>query len=221
MILTIFIKLIIMFTRNYSNTSTINSRSQSNDIICAIATDDLDRVKCLIKSNNVNDIIDEKNGFTALHIAITKSFGPDIVKYLLSIGANTSIETRLNKNSYDLAFDDKKRILFAHASQQKEYKIKELSVKNNTLNANITDLNERNNFLIKSNENYSERLKTLHIKISNEEASKFTKLYDEKSNECNNLKRKVEDLTEKNTKLKRNLDEAENAISQLSKKSKK
>jgi len=222
-----------MFARNYTTTTTNynTNKSISTDIIYAIATDDMNSVKRLIRSTNVNDIIDEKNGFTALHIAITKSSDNDIVKYLLSIGADSTILTRKNQDSCDLAFDHRKRYIFTHTIEQKQQKIDELLIKNDTLNAKIIDLNDRNQYLTKANEGYSERIKLLQknevepiksqLKNSSTEVSRITKLYDETSDECKSLKRKIDDLTQENTKLKTNLKESEQALEIVLKKHKK
>jgi ankyrin repeat protein len=211
-------------TTTTNKVNTLNSAStRSTEIIYAIALDDLDTVRQLVNSSNVNNIVDLKNGFTVLHIAISKSSGSDIVKYLLSVGANTETKTKSNVDSYDLAFDHKKRCVFDHAVEQKQNTIDALLVKNDNLNNKVVDLTEKNNYLTKSNEQYGLKLRseTAQVKTSNSEVSKITKLYDEKSNECNTLKRKVGELTEENTKLKRDLSDAESALTNVLKKHKK
>jgi chromosome segregation ATPase len=220
-----------MSSLNASSTNTTNSSTTSTsthtDVIYAIAIDDLDQVKRLVNSSNVNNIVDSKNNFTSLHIAISKSSNSDIVKYLLSIGANPDLKTKSNADSYDLAFDHRNRHVFNYAVEKANAKVDELLVKNDSLNAKINDLTDKNQYLTKSNEKYSEKLRTELIPIksqlttSNNEVSRITKLYDEKKDECNNLKRKVDDLIVENTKLKRDLNDAENALGNILKKHKK
>ena len=202
--------------------NTVSNATRSTDIIYAIALDDLDTVKQLVNSSNVN-VVDQKNGFTALHIAISKSSGSDIVKYLLSVGANADVKTKSNVDSYEMAFDHKKRCVFDHAVEQKQNTIDALLVKNDTLNNKVADLTEKNSYLTKSNEQYGLKLRTevAQAKASTGEVSRITKLYDEKSNECNTLKRKVGELTEENTKLRKDLSDAESALANVLKKHKK
>lgn len=210
---------------NRLNTSILSTpiHTQLTNIIYAIAIDDLETVKELVNTSNVNNIVDKKNGFTALHIAISKSCGSDTVRYLLSIGANTDTKTKSNVDSYDLAFDHKKRCVFDHAVEQKQNTIDTLLIKNDSLNNKVVDLTDKNDYLTKSNEQYALKLRseTLLKSSSTSEVSKITKLYDTKSNECNTLKRKVGELTEENTKLKRDINDAESALSNVLKKHKK
>jgi chromosome segregation ATPase len=219
-----------MSSLNSNSTNTVNSSSLTSthtDIIYAIAIDDLENVKRLINSSNVNNIIDSKNNFTALHIAISKSSNSDTVKYLLSIGANPELKTKSNADSYDLAFDHRNRHVFNYAVEKANAKVDELLVKNDSLNAKINDLTDRNQYLAKSNEQYGIKLRNelapikSQLTTSNNEVTRITKLYDEKRDECNNLKHKVGELIEENTKLKRNLTDAENALGNILKKHKK
>ena len=210
-------------TSTANRVNTLSNTTQSTNVIYAIALDDLDTVKQLVNSSNVNNVVDQKNGFTALHIAISKSSGSDIVKYLLSVGANADVKTKSNLDSYEMAFDHKKRCVFDHAVEQKQNTIDALLVKNDTLNNKVADLTEKNSYLTKSNEQYGLKLRTevAQAKASTGEVSRITKLYDEKSNECNTLKRKVGELTEENTKLRKDLSDAESALTNVLKKHKK
>ncbi len=211
----------------YTNNTSSSSSLSNTDIVYAIAIDDLDQVKRLINSSNVNNVIDTKNNFTALHIAISKSSNSEIVKYLLSIGANPDLKTKSNADSYDLAFDHRNRHVFNYAVEKANTKVDELLVKNDSLNAKINDLTDKNHYLTKSNEKYGEKLRSelgpikSQLTSSNNEVTRITKLYDEKRDECNTLKRKVGELTEENTKLKRDLTDAENALGNILKKHKK
>ena len=253
-------------TNTNTNTNTSNASSGSylyrpqmqtqityRDIIVAIATEDLDSVKRLVNASNVNDIIDEQNGFTALHIAITKSYGKQITNYLLSIGGSPDIKvksvqipTSTSTNSlsstqidgYDLAIDHRKRFVFDHSINKARTEADNMAVKNDVLRTQLTESVDKVKYLETVNSRNSERLRTEvePIKIENvrlkeqlkqsnkqqqQQHERITKMYDEKRDECNTLKRKLEVVTEDNVKLKRDLTESENALSIMLKKHKK
>ena len=239
-----------MFTRNNSTTTygnniqttsiqtTISISQLNKNIIYAIAINDLDTVKTLVNSLNVNNIIDEKNKFTPLHIAIKKSDGSAIINYLLDIGADIDNHEKLSNvskiDSYDLAFDHKKRCVFDYKENKLNKKIDDILIKNDTLITKISDLQEKNNYLDKINYKYSERIKTElepiklevvtlkeQIKLKNDDTKRITKLYDEKNDECIGLKRKINIIQDENVHLKQEISESENALAVFIKKNKK
>ena len=59
-----------------------NKTSTNNDIIFAIATNNINILKDKLNNQNVNNIIDTKNNFTPLHFAIKVS-EPIIINFLL------------------------------------------------------------------------------------------------------------------------------------------
>ena len=66
---------------------------------------DKNNIKLLELVNSLKIDVNSKNkeGLTALHLAIMKAKNDKIIKYLISIGADKNIETAFNESTYDLA----------------------------------------------------------------------------------------------------------------------
>jgi hypothetical protein len=186
-----------------SDSSNSNTNSNSDDeIIFAIVTGNISSVKRLINSSNVNNIIDKKNGFTALHHAVRIKKNDLIVEYLLSCGANISLKQDENKDSIDLAIESNYRYLIDKLMKDKEieldnlytkyddinYKYKDIEKKSSEIQKTNVELEKTNDYLLKSNEQYAN---------------------------------KIEELKSENIVLKRKLDDSETAFSNLLKKNKK
>ena len=89
-------------TNTNQRTTTVVSNNDRNDTIYYIATENVEQVKKLVNITNVNNIIDNKNGYTAFHHAI-KSRNTELINYMLSIEADPSIRTTSGEDAFDLS----------------------------------------------------------------------------------------------------------------------
>lgn len=174
-------------TRNGTTTN-------SDEIIFAVVTGNFSEVTRLVNSSNVNNVIDIKNRYTALHYAV-KQPNNEIVEYLMNCGADPSIKQNEGKDSIDLSIESNKRFLINKVIAKNEKELDELYAKYDEKNYNLKtleiknkELNETNTYLQKTNSEYVQR---------------------------------IEELKEENKSIKRKLDESEKAFENLLKKNRK
>lgn len=183
-----------MFGRSVTHTSYTNNRNYNDDIIVAIVTNNLTRVRSLLNRNNVNNIIDNKNNYTALHYAVTLP-NNDITKFILELGGDPKIKQSEDYDAYELALRSGKKFIFKYFEQQQQVKIDSLQTDNSKLVLKIDDFKRTNDTLIESMDKFNSKINALH---------------------------KVIEIKDKEiVKLKRDLDESEIAFSNLLKKQKK
>jgi ankyrin repeat protein len=180
---------------------TTHNDTTNNNIIFAIVTGNLQEVRTLVNASNVNNIIDIKNKYTALHYAV-KLPNNEIVEYLMSIGANPNTKQNEGKDAIDLSIESNKRYLVDRLIKSNSRDVEvltstcdDLKSRLRTVEKNNTDLKATNDYLLKSNGEYVTRIDKLNAVI------------EEKNTE--------------NQKLKRKLDESETAFTNLLKKNKK
>ncbi len=178
----------------YTNNTSSSSSLSNTDVIYAIAIEDLEQVRRLVNSSNVNNVIDHKNRYTALHYAV-KQPNNEIVEYLMNCGADPSIKQNEGKDSIDLSIEANKRFLINKVIAKNEKELDELYAKYDeknysmkTLERKNKELSENNTYLQKNNSDYVQR---------------------------------IEELKEENKSIKRKLDESEKAFENLLKKNKK
>lgn len=181
-----------MFNRTRNITTLIDS--DNDDIIFAIVTNNLTKIKNLILRSNVNKVIDKTNGYTAIHYAVTLPHN-SITQYLLEMGADPTIKQNEGYDAYELSLRSGKKYIFDYQNTKKDTTIKELETDNNKLILKIEDIKRTNEYLINSSDNYN--------------------------NKITNLNKEIINLSKENTKLKRELEESETAFSNLLKKQKK
>jgi ankyrin repeat protein len=144
-----------------SRTRTI-SQTISNDsnIIYCICINDLRLLKNLVTESNVNQIIDAKNKYTALHYAIRFN-NESMIDYLLSIGANPSLKTIDSQTAFDLSLKYQTKTVYEHEIKDLKLNVSELKgtvsalerkIENNTIDTkylvkSIDDLVAKNNNL--------------------------------------------------------------------------
>ena len=158
-------------TYNTTTTTTTNSSNDKNDIIYYLVTSNVDKVKKLVISSNVNQVVDNKNGYTALHYAIQVG-NKELIDYLMSIGASTSIRTSMGHDAYDVSLNYHNRNVIDNILFYNNKTINELK-------STVTSLEEKNRVA----ENRISYLQSV-------------------TQESENSKRKIEALTTENTKLK-------------------
>ena len=189
-----------ILSSNSSNVGTAGATTRngmstiSDEIIFAVVTGNISEVTRLVNSSNVNNVIDTKNRYTALHYAV-KQPNNEIVEYLMNCGADPSIKQNEGKDSIDLSIEANKRFLINKVFAKNEKELDELYAKYDeknysmkTLERKNKELNETNNYLQKTNSDYVHR---------------------------------IEELKEENKSIKRKLDESEKAFENLLKKNKK
>jgi len=180
-----------MFSR--TNISTIFS-GDGDDIIVAIVTNNLSKLRNLLTRSNVNKIIDSKNKYTALHYAVTLP-NNDITQFILELGADPKIRQDEGYDAYELSLRSGKKYIFEYFKEKQQKQITNLETENKDLNRKVVRLEDVNNHLNDSIDAYNKKVLTLN------------KLVEQKTNECN--------------KLKRDLDDSEQAFSNLLKKQRK
>ena len=172
------------------------TQTQSDDeIIFAIVTCNITNLRRLVNSSNVNNVIDKKNKYTALHHAVRIKKNDQIIEYLMSCGANPTIKQDEGKDAVDLAIEANYRYLIDRLIKEKEKELDTLYTKYDDLGYKVKGLERTNQELVKTNEYLT----------------KSTSEYVDK----------IESLKVDNTNLKRKFDESEKAFNNLLKKTKK
>ena len=170
-------------------------RSRNANLMYYIVTDNYQEFYKLITEANVDQIIDPKNGFTALHYAI-KSNNEKMVKYLLDMGSNPYLKTVLEKDSLELAMIYHCKSLIIKLLNDKDEMNKELTKTIATLEKKCVTLTENNKYLAKSVEDSSVKNGLLKVE-TNELKSQVISLKEE----VVTSKRKYTTLDESYTKL--------------------
>ena len=179
-----------------------------NDIIVVILTNNLQKLKLLLNKNNVNDVIDNKNNYTALHYAVVLP-NDNITKFILELGADPKIKQNEGYDAFELSLRSGKKFIFKYFEEQQQIIINKLETDNIKLKKdniklalNIGKLKTDN--LNLETDNLKLGAKINDYKIINDS---LHKVIDSKDNEIN--------------RLKRDLDESEKAFTNLLKKNKK
>lgn len=168
--------------------------SQSDEIIFAIVTGNLREVTRLVNSSNINNVIDTKNRYTALHYAV-KLPNNDIVEYLMNCGADPNVKQNEGKDSIDLSIEANKRFLINKVMAKNERELDDVYNKLDENKHNMRTLERKNKELTESN--------TYLEKVNGE------------------FGRKIEELKEENKSVKRKLEDSEKAFENLLKKNRK
>jgi ankyrin repeat protein len=174
-----------------NNIGTLKTINRKEYILVSLLSRNVTKIKELIDQYNINDIIDDLTGYTALHYAVTIPNNNDIVKYLLDNGANLKKLQKDNMDSYELATVSNKKYLFEYFKNKQDDKINDLELKNITLNNKITTLEKINKHLESTFDTYNEKIKTLKSEIIKKDDEII-----KKDNENNKLKRKNVDTEE-------------------------
>lgn len=181
-------------TRTNSSTN-FGRNTIGNEIMFAVLTSNLQEVRRLVNSSNVNDIVDTTNNYTALHHAVRIRGNNAIIEYLMSIGANPKLKQGEGKDCIDLAIEANYRYLIDKLLKEKDVELDKIYDKFDTINYQYKDLEKKNATLVEENE---------YLKKS---SSQYVE--------------KIETLKTENAGLKRKYDESEKAFANLLKKVKK
>lgn len=213
-----------MFTR-----LTTISQINNENIIFAIVTNNLQKLKSILNVNNINNIIDNINNYTALHYAVTLP-NDDIIKFIIELGGDPYLKNKEELNSFDLSLKSGKKFLFEYYKQKQEVKIdklqeekKKLENTNKYINSSIDNYNIKINDLKESNNCIKNEIKKAYNKINElENINKNLK----NENQTQNVRIIELEIINNNNKdninkLKRELDDYEIALTNSIKKQKK
>lgn len=176
-----------------SNTTTSYSLRppQNGQIRASIIEENLSEVRRLVTRERVNNVIDDRNGLRAIHLAI-RIGNKSIIEYLLSLDADLSIKNEAGEDSYQLSLKYQNEEIIQYLRQEKT----RLSKKNNELDDSLKKEKERHTYLLRSVD--------AHIK-KNEELN----------NEVNTLRREKDELNKQVTTLKRKYSELDSSYEGL------
>ncbi len=207
-----------MFRNPYTNTTTaVNSVSVNKEITNAIIDDSLTDLKKLVQNDNVNTVVDKKNKFTALHLAII--FGKkSLIQYLIEMGASTTLQTIDGKDSAQLADDHGCGKIYLNALMKDVEKKNATSQSDvNMLKIDVNRLKRENDLLegkVKSLDDQNKSLNTRNSELKQAYQS-LEKDFEKEKSEHNSLKRKfneidltedVQSLKEENERLKKSVE---------------
>lgn len=186
-------------SQTYTQTTTVDNintttNSAGDAVIFAIVTGNINEVRRLVNQSNVDNIIDNKNRYTALHYAV-KLPNNDIVEYLMTCGADPHIKQIDGKDSIDLSIEANKRFLINKVIAGSSKELDQAYAKLDDVKYNLRTVERKNEELVKTN-NHLEKINSEYIK-------------------------KIDNLKEENKSVKRKLDESEKAFENLLKKNKK
>lgn len=196
------------FTRQIDN--------KEQQILFYAITSNLQEIKRLVNSSNVNNCIDTKNKFTVLHYAVKNRGNDAIIEYLLSVGADPKIKQNEGLDSIDLSIESNYRYLINKILKKKDEELDIIYNKLDEVRWECKNLDEKNKHLIDTN-NYIN--KSIELNINKTESAisenKILKL------ENNVLKQENEHLKLENNSLKRKFKNSEDAFENLLRKTKK
>jgi ankyrin repeat protein len=176
---------------NTFETSQINRYNA--DLIYLISIDAYEEFLKTIDIKNINSVINNKNGYTALHYAIM--FGKDrIIKYLIDNKCSIHTKTTDGSDAFDLCLKYNNKTLLNDYFEKNLANERELNKNITNQEKKINTLKDNNDYLTKSNEGFLEKnnslnkelqnLKKDHNKLINEHKSLKT----ENSNNNDNIK---------------------------------
>ena len=91
--------------RNNYNIENNDTSNLNDEIMFAVVTSNIIYLKKFVNSFNVNNIIDKKNNYTALHHAVRIKKNDQVIEYLMNCGANPYIKQNENKDAIDMSID--------------------------------------------------------------------------------------------------------------------
>lgn len=147
-----------MFNRTRNTTTFMDS--DNDDIIFAIVTNNLSKVKSLISKSNVNKVIDRTNGYTPIHYAVTLPHN-SIIQYLMENGADPYLKQNEGYDAFELSLRSGKKYIFDYEGTKKNNRIKELEDDNNKLIVKIDEIKRTNEYILTSVDNFNNKITNL------------------------------------------------------------
>jgi septal ring factor EnvC (AmiA/AmiB activator) len=192
-------------TRTVTSTSSASDRSKQRDTIFAISTDDYQALTTLVNEYNVNQVIDTKNGYTALHYAI-RANNDKMIEFLLKLGANPLAKTNTNQDAFDLSLKYQTKTVISHAINGKSTEIDNQKKTISALERKINDLEINSNYLERSVKDLGTKQTQLKSEIKDLQTRN------------NTLESKNSQLTAENTTLRKDLENVTNDREKLKRK---
>lgn len=204
------------------NTRTLRYKFNNNDIIYAISTDNYDDLTIHVNENNVNNIIDNKNGYTALHYAVRMN-NNKMIEFLLKMKANPYLKTSDKNDAFDLSLKYQSKHTFDCEINKLNEEIKDLTKDNTTLDKKVKDLTANINYMNKSLDDsmlkislMKNQLTELKKDISNLRLENSSLLRDRNMNI--QLQREISSLKNANLDLKNENDKVSKELNSLKRK---
>ena len=126
-----------------------STTSKNSDILYFMSIGNYDDFSKLITEANVNNIIDTKNGYTALHYSIRLD-NEKMMEYVLNMGANPYLKTLTKEDAFDLSLKYQTKFVITHQLDDMKEINKELQKTISTLNKKINDMDINSKYLVKS-----------------------------------------------------------------------
>lgn len=180
-----------------TKTRNLSQNIKHHDIIYSIIIDDYEELKKLVNSSNVNEIIDDKNKYNALHYAIYAN-KIDIIDYLLLIGADPYLKNGDRNDAFDMSLKFQSRILFDYIHKKLNQENCDLCIQIDKLEKKIADTNENNDYLQKSMYNLTTKFNIFKNEVFSLKRERI--LLKDKND---NLEKNILSLQDDNNKLKR------------------
>jgi chromosome segregation ATPase len=190
-----------MFRRtSVSFVSQAETNQFNSNTIFNIVTENIDNLRKTINRDNVNNIIDDKNGLSALQYAV-KQGNKDIINLLLALNANTQVKTANDEDLIDLSMKYHNRNIIDFMIKSKDDKITSLNKDINQLKDDIHNKDVKITYLNKSLDQTYSKMQTI-TRDNNENERRINEL--KRSNE--NISIELNNTKLDNISLKRKYD---------------
>lgn len=189
--------------------NTIDTKNANPYIIYYININDYENFINLINNDNINNIIDLNNGYTALHYAIEK--GRDkMIKFLLEKGVSLDAKTSNGIDLFQFSVQNKNMSLINFRNDKDKNSISDLQKNNNYLQRRLNTSEANNKFLTKSNDDYLNK-----YNIVKNENLKLEKEIIKANSELSNIKTENLEVKSENKSIKRKYENLEKSYDGL------
>jgi ankyrin repeat protein len=154
----------IRMTTTRTKTNSLQHPDNLN-LIYYLSIGNIHEIKNHINETNVDNVIDDKNRFTALHYAI--KFGDkEIINYLLGLKASITKKTATGEDAIDLSFKYHNKDVINATLIEKNTQIKNLQKDIDLSEKKRRNLESNNSYLVKSVDNLVEKNDNLKFEIN-------------------------------------------------------
>ena len=197
-------------------------RNNNQNIINAILSCNLTKIKSLVNEDNVNDVLDENSKYTAFHYAVSFQYTP-IIRYLLSLDADYNMKDSENRTVFDISNDSIKKLLFYTITDKLHDHLDQTHEELDDISQECDDVKEKFKETKLNKNNLEAELITKNLELDglNKKITQLKDNINKLQKDNNNQVTIISDKTNEVEKYKkRNLD-AEQAFSNLLKKQRK
>ena len=189
--------------------NTIDTKNANPYIIYYISINDYENFINLINNDNINNIIDPNNGYTALHYALEKS-RDKMIKFLLDKGVSLDAKTSNGVDLFQFSVQNKNMSLINFRNDKDKNSISDLQKNNNYLQRRLNTYEANNKFLTKSNEDYLNK-----YNLVKNENLKLEKEIIKVNSELSNIKNENLEVKAENKSIKRKYENLEKSYDGL------